>query len=404
MKVKFIACMSALFCCLFFATPGSKASQVQPMATPMPYDRLSEKPKQIKSGIYTYEVMDEQAKKIALRYVDSVGEKLELPSHIDGYQVDVIGLRDISEDDYETWAFYKDENYSVILSGKENLKELTIPEGVSYVGRDAFEECPNLSKLNLPSNDGIELGPASFYNCKSLKRLTIRNYTGLGEWALGGEGVEEIELSGELSWTSEYRKPFGDRKTIRRIYIPRTKGKRADLCVFGQMSYIGEIIADAKVEELEFSRPYNQGSIVDKLVVNHKKTKLKYYDDPYFPSKTPLIFNSIYTVSGAKAISFAKSHKATHYVKKTGKTQKIKGKKTKKGYKASWKKVKTTVTTNKYKTAKKKWSKSVKAIKTIYQVYGKKKKTGKYQLVKTTKSRKMVTKYKYVKVVPKQTW
>ena len=64
----FIVCMSAIFCGLLFAGTVSKASQVQPTPTPVPqWGEELEKPKLVKSGIYTYQVTNEKEKKIAVR-------------------------------------------------------------------------------------------------------------------------------------------------------------------------------------------------------------------------------------------------------------------------------------------------------------------------------------------------
>lgn len=404
MKMKFIVCMSALFCCLFLAGTVSKASQVQPTPTPVPqWGEKLEKPKLVRSGIYTYQVTNEKEKKAAIRYIETVGEKLEIPARIDGYQVETVGAPFISDEEKRR-EIYGGVDCSVIRSGKEKLKELTIPEGVRYVGEDAFRECFNLSKLNLPSH-AVTLGVRAFIYCKSLTHLAFCNYTTIHDVAFGGISViDEIVMPYTVEDDGDSYAFFGS-TIVRRVYIPKTKEKVVRLSVFEAQTYIKEVIVDGKLKKLYFPRPINQGTmVIDKVVVNHKGTKLGYYDAPGSTDTTKIRFESIYTVSGAKAVSFARAHKATYYVKKTGKTQVVKGKKAKKGYKASWKKVKTTVTTNKYKTAKKKWSKSTKAIKTVYQVYGKKTKTGKYQFIKTTKSKKLVSKYKYVKVVPKQTW
>ena len=60
---KFIVCMSALFCCLFFAGTVSKASQVQPTVTPSPR-RVPLTRVLLRSGIYTYQVTNEKEKRL----------------------------------------------------------------------------------------------------------------------------------------------------------------------------------------------------------------------------------------------------------------------------------------------------------------------------------------------------
>lgn len=404
MKTKSILCFITMLYCLVFTGTVSEASEFAITPTPMPGQQQEEykTPEKIKSGIYTYEIMDEKEKKVALRYIDSVGEKLEIPSYIDGYKVVTVGLP-YNNDSIVTGWLYGEEKRDVILSGKESLKELTIPEGVNYLGESAFEDCINLSKLNLPSNS-IVFGAGVFINCKSLSRFAFRNYVKLYAGALSTQGkIEEIVLLTSLPYDGE-SVPFGSNTFIKRIYIPQTAWKYIDLMTFRHEECIEEIVVDAKLKKMSFAEPYNRkGMTVGKLVVNHKNTKLAYVIENN-EKMEKIKFNSIYTVSGAKAISFAKSHKATYYVKQTGKKQVVKAKKVKKGYKATWKTVKTTVTTNKYKTKKKKWTKSTKAIKTVYNVYGKKKKSGKYQFIKSTKKKQIVSKYKYVKVVPKGTW
>lgn len=81
---------------------------------------------------------------------------MEIPAQIDGYQVDTVGVPYIGNEE-KMREIYGDGDYSIIQSEKEKLKELTIPEGVRYLGQDAFKGCFDLSKLNLPSNP-ITLG------------------------------------------------------------------------------------------------------------------------------------------------------------------------------------------------------------------------------------------------------
>lgn len=398
---KFIVCMSALFCCLFFAGTVSKASQVQPTVTPSPR-RVPLTRVLLRSGIYTYQVTNEKEKKAAIRYIETVGEKLEIPSYIDGYRVETVGIP-YRGDDMRMHGVYGGDEYTIIRSGKEKLKEVTIPEGVRYVGEGAFADCSNLRKLNLPSNP-ITLGADAFSCCKSLTHFVFRNYTTIYDWALGEGNIDEIVMPYTVS-DDRNGYVFNDDTRVKRVYIPKTEAKFIYLSVFRVQRCIKEVIVDGKLNNLIFPRPVKRWTmVIDKVVVNYKGTKLEYNEDSDAAATKKLTFKSIYTVSGAKAISFARAHKATYYVKKTGETQVVKGKKVTEGYKASWKKVKTKVTTNQYKTAKKKWSKSTKAVKTVYQVYGKKTKAEKYQFIKTTKSRKLVSKYKYVKAVPKETW
>ena len=78
------------------------------------------------------------------------------------------------------------------------------------------------------------------------------------------------------------------------------------------------------------------------------------------------------------------------------------GKKKANKYLYTWKKAKTTIRTFRYDKKTKKWKKSAKEVPTTYLIYAKK--NGKYQQIATTKAKKIVTKYKNIKISPMSEW
>jgi uncharacterized protein YceK len=58
------------------------------------------------------------------------------------------------------------------FGGCTSLRSLTIPEGVVYIGLEAFMECSSLVSITLPSSLE-ELGGLSFVGCSSLTSLTV---------------------------------------------------------------------------------------------------------------------------------------------------------------------------------------------------------------------------------------
>ena len=109
-----------------------------------------------------------------------------IPSQINS--IEVIGI--------DAWAFKQNDN----------LKSVTIPEGVASILNYAFEDCTNLTEVVLPESLEI-LGPSVFPGCKNLKHVVIQSDIQMS----GGNfyGCEKLISAGpiggnyciEFSWT-----------------------------------------------------------------------------------------------------------------------------------------------------------------------------------------------------------
>ncbi|MBP3299929.1 MAG: leucine-rich repeat domain-containing protein [Clostridia bacterium] len=55
---------------------------------------------------------------------------------------------------------------------QKNISSITLPKGVTTVGKSAFYECEILFEAILPDTV-IHLGDGAFYNCETLKRITV---------------------------------------------------------------------------------------------------------------------------------------------------------------------------------------------------------------------------------------
>ena len=89
--------------------------------------------------------------------------------------------------------------------GAKYLSQVTIPEGVTSIGRSAFEECRSMDSVIFAGNNVQEIGDWAFYNCHSLRSLTLP------------EGVEEIG-----------RAAFFDCTYLNELTLPSTLKKIAD--------------------------------------------------------------------------------------------------------------------------------------------------------------------------------
>ena len=360
----------------------------------------------ITSEIYSYCFIDEKKTKIAILQIDSKDSKLVIPSELDGHKVVRLGINvynPISED-----VDVEPSDASIVTQNtQENLKTLVISNGIEEIGCYAFFGCKQLSDLQLPEGD-YRIGEGAFSNTNSiscLKRIKIPYRANLYDGVFNLPKAYDLE---EVVVDSDKYGRYADEYTcfnhvnINNLVFQGKKGKSYDLFLFMASGTVNKMVINSSVKSLTL---YKDQLSIKKMIVNGKKTKIKgkktssCYSSEYYPLY--LKINTIYTVNGAKVISWAKKNKVTYKTKKAEKVSGISSKKSRKKYKHNWKSAVTKVETYKYKN--KKWKKSVKKIKTIYRVYGKKK-NGKYKYIGETKTPGFVSGYQKIRVKTDVNW
>ena len=81
------------------------------------------------------------------------------------------------------------------FSGYASLTRITIPEGVTSIGNGAFSGCTNLTSITIP--EGItSIGNSAFYRCANLTSITIpEGVTSIGDYAFYGcESLTSITM------------------------------------------------------------------------------------------------------------------------------------------------------------------------------------------------------------------
>ena len=312
------------------------------------------------SGKYTYYVINEPEKEISICAISSTAKKIVIPSELNGYRVSQIGY--LEGDDYEE---------AKKLGGDiaQWMEELVIPDTVKRVQTLSFYECRKLSKVTLPQNTFCEDAALP----GNIDSLQISN-------SIFGGGV----ITGKLN----------------RIVLLPKQNTVFDMGRSWVSVKLKELYSPKQVTKLLFNGADGENA-VGKLYVNGRATKVEANESHGHAVLGKVSFGEIFTVKNAKAISFAKKQKITYHIKEAGKVKKIVCEKKAGKYFYSWKKAKTAVLTFKYN---KKWKKDTKEVPTVYKVYGKKTKTGRYQLFATTKAKRYTGKCKYIKVVPVQEW
>ncbi len=107
-------------------------------------------------GYYTYTVSNNEA---TITYVDaSISGEISVPSSLDGYSVVAI----------------EDKSFSYC----SDLTNITIPDGITRIGKEAFLSCSSLTSITIPDSV-TTIGDRAFYNCKE---LTCVNISDIASW------------------------------------------------------------------------------------------------------------------------------------------------------------------------------------------------------------------------------
>lgn len=181
------------------------------------------------AGKFTYTIQADGTASIS--GFQGSSEHLEIPGQIDGLRVSAIGSA----------AFY----------GREDIKSIVIPDGVTRIGKAAFKNARQLTSLTLPAGL-MEIGESAFENCFSLERLaipagitripdrTFQNCKALTSLTLP-EGITEIGIAS-----------FSGLDSLKELNLPGTL-RTIGMGAFAVSHGLEQIVLPASVEELGYS-------------------------------------------------------------------------------------------------------------------------------------------------------
>lgn len=103
---------------------------------------------------------------------------------------------------------WKDEICAYAFAMSYDLQEVTLPEGITSIGKAAFYDCTALKEIRIPSTV-VTLGESAFGSCESLEKLTIP--AGVVEIGFEAFNMIPIDTAGpigggydlEYGWTTE---------------------------------------------------------------------------------------------------------------------------------------------------------------------------------------------------------
>lgn len=167
-------------------------------------------------GWYSYEVLADDTIKITKCNVnfeseDMHTEDLSIPGQIEGKNVVCIG------------------NYA-FANLNQAILNITIPDGVTTIENNAFEECKNIICVTLPDTVA-NIGEKAFYNCKELEAINIPKNAIIGKDAFAG--CEKLKLDNEPQQTTVNETttvsennttvPEKNKTTTGNVFIEKTK-------------------------------------------------------------------------------------------------------------------------------------------------------------------------------------
>lgn len=366
----------------------------------------------IKSGDYSYEFLDSDKKYITVRNVENVGETLTIPEEIDGCKVIGVGCWGLSAGRIEDAGEWQGGRMSgefsdgSICAQSDVPKKIVLPEGLEFVGTGAFYSKgldPNLYSVHFPESL-VYIGSYAFSNRAALKEISIPSgvyvdvqaFSDMNNW-------ERVELFSDCRIQDDNF--IGDKNTViirkheeNDFNVPVSlSDKTKHFYIKGALECVSFELDKEEVEDV-YGNLLPRTAYVERVYVNNTKTKLSV--------NTAVTIENLYTVPKASAIQYAKKSNTDYTIKVPGKKREVTGKKLsrKKTYQAKWKGIKTTACKYLFDMNKDKWKIKKSPVKTVYRIYGKKSKGGSYRFIKTSKQKKIQSKYKYIKVIPSKEW
>lgn len=133
--------------------------------------------------------------------------------------------KDTNEIDIPPYVVYKSKTYKVRIisrgafSKKEWLRRVSLPNTLTYIGKEAFYRCPRLNDINIPDSV-TSIGDDAFLYCTSITNIIIPNSVKrLGRSAFYGCcNLKKVILSESL--TDLNQMVFFDCVSLTSVYIP----------------------------------------------------------------------------------------------------------------------------------------------------------------------------------------
>ena len=128
-------------------------------------------------------------------YVSNEGELVLLGS---GQTYDYHTFITLGDDElFEPWDYFSDD-----------IRKITVTEGITGLGNSLFRDCSNVVEIDLPDSL-VSIGERTFDGCSSLSAITLpKSLTHIGEAAFKDTGIESILIPKELAQQNDVSMAF----------------------------------------------------------------------------------------------------------------------------------------------------------------------------------------------------
>ncbi len=122
-----------------------------------------------------------------------------------------------------------------------DIENLTISQGVKYIGDYAFYDCNKINEITIPDSVTY-LGAHSFSSCEGAESLTIgEGVTTIGAYAFAGcSGLTNVKISDNLKWINS--RAFINCSSIKELTLPVSARPESDTYAFDGCTGVEKVI------------------------------------------------------------------------------------------------------------------------------------------------------------------
>ena len=166
------------------------------------------------------------------------------------------------------------------------LTSVTIPSGVTTIGKSAFSGCISLTSVTFAANSQlITIDEKAFSGCTSLTSVTIpASVTSIGEWAFSSCDITSVTIPSNVTSIGEYA--FGYCANLTSVTIGNsvtTIGEQA----FGYCTNLASVTFENTIANIHYNAFYNLGDLRTKFYATDSEN-----GTPGTYTRTPPLSNS----------------------------------------------------------------------------------------------------------------